>query len=64
MSDVIFIAVVIAFFVLCALYVQLCDHMIGSDDLALSVQGTDTSSEGEMSTPVTSLATTSAGATE
>ena len=33
MSDVIFIAVLIAFFALCALYVNLCDRMIGTDDL-------------------------------
>ena len=32
MSDVIFISALIAFFVLCALYVNLCDHMIGTDD--------------------------------
>ena len=32
MSDVIFIAVMIAFFVLCALYVNVCDRLIGTDD--------------------------------
>ena len=39
MSDVIFIAVMIAFFVLCALYVQLCDRMIGPDDPAMAGAG-------------------------
>lgn len=41
MSDVIFIAVLIAFFVLCTLYVQLCDRMIGPDDPAMAGTGTD-----------------------
>lgn len=41
MSDVIFIAVLLAFFVLCALYVQLCDHMIGPDDPAVLGTGAD-----------------------
>ena len=38
MSDVVFIAVIIVFFVLCALYVQWCDRMIGSDELALAAR--------------------------
>jgi hypothetical protein len=42
-SDVIFIAVLLAFFVLCALYVQLCDRMIGSDELAMAVNDVETS---------------------
>jgi hypothetical protein len=40
-SDVIYIAVMIAFFVLCTLYVQLCDRMIGPDDPAMAGTGTD-----------------------
>jgi hypothetical protein len=35
MSDVIFIAVMIAFFVLCALYVNVCDRLIGTDDQSI-----------------------------
>jgi hypothetical protein len=35
MSDVIFIAVMIAFFVLCALYVNVCDRLIGPDDQSI-----------------------------
>jgi hypothetical protein len=32
MADVIFVAVLIAFFILAALYVTWCDHIIGPDD--------------------------------
>ena len=32
MADVIFVAVLIAFFMLAALYVTWCDHIIGPDD--------------------------------
>jgi hypothetical protein len=52
-SDVIFIAVLVAFFVLCALYVQLCDRMIGSDELAMAVKGADTPLDGESPTLTT-----------
>lgn len=31
MADIIFIAVALAFFALCALYVHLCDRIIGPD---------------------------------
>jgi hypothetical protein len=54
MSDLIFIAVLLAFFVLCALYVQLCDHMIGPDDPSVTDTGTDSVIE---STPTTVDAT-------
>jgi hypothetical protein len=47
MKDVIYIAVMIVFFVLCTLYVQLCDRMIGSDELAMGATSTDSSQEGE-----------------
>jgi hypothetical protein len=40
MSDFVFVAALIAFFVICALYVHLCDRMIGPDDPTLG-QGTD-----------------------
>jgi hypothetical protein len=32
MADVIFVAVLVAFFALAALYVTWCDHIIGPDD--------------------------------
>jgi hypothetical protein len=32
MADVLFVAITIGFFVLCVLYVQLCDRIIGADD--------------------------------
>jgi hypothetical protein len=41
MSDVIFIAVLIVFFVLCTLYVHLCDRLMGSDELAMAGQGAE-----------------------
>ena len=47
MSDAIFIGVMIVFFLLCTLYVQLCDRMIGSDELAMPAQGTDSDPDGE-----------------
>ncbi len=31
MADIIFIAVALAFFALCAVYVRLCDRIIGPD---------------------------------
>ena len=42
MADIILIAVTIAFFVICALYVQWCDRIIGPDDF-----GPDHGSESE-----------------
>lgn len=63
MSDVIFIAVLLAFFVLCALYVQLCDRMIGSDELAIPAQGTDSGLDGEP-TLVATVAGTNGAVTE
>lgn len=64
MSDVIFIAVLLAFFVLCALYVQLCDRMIGSDELAMPAQGTDSGLDGEPVTLVATVAGTNGAVTE
>ena len=37
MSDAIFLAIAGAFFVLTALYVRLCDYMIGPDEVAGNV---------------------------
>jgi hypothetical protein len=65
-SDVIFIAVLLAFFVLCALYVQLCDRMIGSDELAMAVKGADTADtnlDGEAPTLTTAGVGTADGVT-
>jgi hypothetical protein len=47
MSDVIYVAVVIAFFVLCTLVIHVCDRMIGPDDLAEVGRGTDSAPDGE-----------------
>jgi hypothetical protein len=60
MSDVVFIAVMIVFFVLCTLYVQLCDRMIGSDELALAAKGADP----ELDTETPTLISSSAGTSE
>ena len=57
MSDVIFIAVMIAFFVLCALYVSLCDRMIGSDEVAMAAnREPDSSPDDEPALSATSAA--------
>ena len=37
MSDVILLGIAVAFFVVTTLYVRLCDHMIGPDDVATDV---------------------------
>ncbi len=63
MSDVIFIAVMLAFFVLCALYVQLCDRMIGPDESTLAVRGGETDADGEPVSLVTTMSEGSAGVT-
>lgn len=39
MADIIFIAVALAFFALCALYVRWCDRIIGPDVLEASASG-------------------------
>jgi hypothetical protein len=62
-SDVIFIAVLLAFFVLCTLYVQLCDRMIGSDELAMATKGDDSSVDGESPTLITAGVGTGDGVT-
>jgi hypothetical protein len=56
MSDVVFIAVMVVFFVLCALYVQLCDRMIGPDELALAGKDTDTELDSDQPTLVSASA--------
>lgn len=61
MSDVIFIAVMIAFFVLCALYVQLCDHLIGPDDPAVTGAGADSLVDDRPETLVATPAAAGAG---
>jgi hypothetical protein len=35
-ADLIFVAVIIAFFALAALFVVACDHIIGADDSAVT----------------------------
>jgi hypothetical protein len=62
-SDVIFIAVMIVFFVLCALYVQLCDRMIGPDESALAARDDDSAVDSEAPTLVTAIAGASDGVT-
>jgi hypothetical protein len=37
MADVIFVAVICAFFALCVVYVRWCDRIIGSDDADAAV---------------------------
>jgi hypothetical protein len=37
MADVIFVAVICAFFALCVVYVRWCDRIIGSDDSIVTV---------------------------
>ncbi len=54
---------VIVFFVLCALYVQLCDRMIGSDEMALSVTGDEADADGEPATLITTISDATAGVT-
>ena len=40
MADIIFIAITIAFFVLCVLYVHWCDRIIGPDELESTTPST------------------------
>lgn len=63
MSDVIFIAVMIAFFVLCALYVSVCDRMIGPDELTTIGQGTDAIPENGSATVTSTSALIEGGVT-
>jgi hypothetical protein len=62
-SDVIYIAVMIVFFVLCALYVHLCDRMIGSDELTLAGKDGESAADDESATLITTFAETTTGAT-
>jgi hypothetical protein len=57
-SDVIFISALIAFFVICALYVQLCDRMIGPDDPAMLGATTDSVVDSGAATMVATAAET------
>jgi hypothetical protein len=63
MSDVIFIAVMIVFFLLCTLYVHVCDRMIGPDDLALTGQGTDSAIDSGSATMASAGAQAATGVT-
>ncbi len=56
MSDVVYVAVIIAFFVLCALFIQFCDRMIGADDIAEAGRGTDSAPDSEPAALITALA--------
>jgi hypothetical protein len=33
MADLVFVAVTVAFFAICVLYVRACDHIVGPDDV-------------------------------
>ena len=55
MSDVIYVAALIAFFVICALYVHFCDSIIGQGDLPSS--GRDGDPDAEEATAITALGT-------
>ena len=57
MSDVIFIAVIVAFFALCALYVQWCDRIVGAGDTVLPGSADDLA-DGDTPTLVASVAST------
>ncbi len=35
MADIVFIAIALAFFALCALYVRWCDRIIGTDEVVV-----------------------------
>lgn len=37
MGDIVFVAATIAFFVICVLYVNWCDRIIGADDFSESI---------------------------
>lgn len=46
-NDVTFVVIMIAFFVVAALFVVACDRLIGSDDDALAVGAEDVAAEPE-----------------
>jgi hypothetical protein len=62
MSDLIFIGATIAFFAICALYVNWCDKIIGPDDFPAA--GTDSSATVDDAAPVLIAAATSRGVEE
>ncbi len=64
MSDVIFIALMIVFFILCTLYVQLCDRMIGPDELAMVGRDIDSANDSAPDTESPTLTAAIAGPTE
>lgn len=47
MADVAFVAIIIAFFVLAALFVRACDRMIGTDEEALRDAPASADTDGE-----------------
>jgi hypothetical protein len=63
MSDFIYIAVMILFFVLCALYVHLCDRMIGPDEMALASKDGESAADAESAALITTFAETTTGVT-
>jgi hypothetical protein len=62
-SDVIYIAVMIVFFVLCALYVHLCDRMIGPDEIALAARDDEPAADDASANLITTFAETTRGVT-
>ena len=52
MADVIFIAITIAFFVLCVLYVNWCDRIIGPDEFGPAAANSDAGADEPVSEEV------------
>jgi len=51
MADVIFVAVISAFFALCVVYVRWCDRIIGPDMTSLAVGAGEPDHDADQSTP-------------
>jgi hypothetical protein len=49
MADVIFVAAIVAFFALSALYVTWCDRIIGPDDFSTDVTGAEAADQDQAS---------------
>jgi hypothetical protein len=64
MSDVIFIALMIVFFILCTLYVQLCDRMIGPEELAMVGRDIDSATDSAPDSESPTFTAAMAGSTE
>jgi len=47
MADIILIAVTIAFFAICALYVQWCDRIIGPDEFGSKPESADSADDAD-----------------